>query len=188
MVLLIGVLLACKKGEQLAASIQDASTPATTPTASSSATAAATTFKVGDSVDVEWSGSWYESQILAVAPGPQYKIHYVGWSDSYDETVAPSRVRARSGAATTTASASASSTASAAPHASGTSVAVVPGNKIGEEAPTHGKCLQGWVVAEEACHRPCSKDSDCAPPTSFCKKWEGKKLCARTGSLVVPND
>ena len=58
----------------------------------------------------------------------------------------------------------------------------------GEIDPDKGKCPAGWTMAEEACHKPCTKDSDCHPPKSFCKKWEGKKLCAFTGSLVVPND
>lgn len=187
MVLFIGVLLACKKGEQLASSSDAATTPAAaTTTASSTPTTAATTFKVGDTVDVEWSGSWYESQILAVEAGPKYKIHYVGWSDSYDESVEPARVRVRTATSATTATPTASASTRPAPTSS--AVAIVPGNKIGEEMPRAGKCLGGWVIAEEACHRPCAKDSDCAPPTSYCKKWEGKKLCARTGSLVVPND
>lgn len=74
-----------------------------------------------------------------------------------------------------------SSVASAAPSAA-------PGDKNGEVDDDKGKCPAGWVLAEEACHRPCTKDTDCNPPKSYCKKWEGKKLCAFTGSLVVPND
>jgi hypothetical protein len=189
LLVLVGVLLACKKGEQISVG-DDASAPTTVTTtattASASPTAATSTFKVGDTIDVQWNGSWYESQILAVEAGPKYKIHYVGWSDSYDESVEPARVRARSGSASASASVA---TPPASVRAAPTStVTIIPGNKIGEEMPTRGKCLAGWVVAEEACHRPCSQDTDCAPPTSFCKKWQGKKLCARTGSLVVPMD
>src|SRR4051812_19993406 len=101
MTLLGLVVLACKNGESVLSSTADASvattaTAATTAAASSPTTAAtSTTFNVGDTVDVEWSGTWYESKILAVSAGPKYKIHYAGWSDSYDETVEPSRVRAR---------------------------------------------------------------------------------------------
>jgi hypothetical protein len=192
MALLGLVVLACKSGESVVSSGADASvaTTATAPTTAASspttATAAttATTFNVGDTVDVEWSGTWYESKILAVSAGPKYKIHYAGWSDSYDETVEPSRVRARGSASPATSiAASASATVTPPP-----AVTVVQGNKVGEEMPIRGKCLGGWVIAEEACHRPCGKDSDCAPPTSFCKRWSGKKLCALTGSLVVAND
>jgi hypothetical protein len=62
------------------------------------------------------------------------------------------------------------------------------GDPIGEMDDDKGKCISGWVLAEDQCHKPCTKDADCKPPTSFCKKWQGKNLCARTGSLVVPND
>ena len=68
-------------------------------------------------------------------------------------------------------------------------VADLEAQLLGEVAPTSGeKCEAGWVFAESACHKPCTGDGQCKPPTSYCKKWEGKRLCARTGSLVVPND
>lgn len=59
---------------------------------------------------------------------------------------------------------------------------------IGEMDVPSGGCPSGWSKAEDQCHRTCAADGDCQPPTSYCKKWQGKRLCARTGSLVVPQD
>ena len=52
-------------------------------------------FKVGDKVDVEWHGKFYPSTILAVLPGDQYKIHFDGWSSSWDEVVPVKRIKAK---------------------------------------------------------------------------------------------
>ncbi len=70
--------------------------PAKAPAAVSAAAsaAAATAWKVGDKVDVEWNGAWWQGEILEAADG-KYKIHYVGWAASWDESVAPKRLRAR---------------------------------------------------------------------------------------------
>lgn len=57
------------------------------------APAAAAGFNVGDTVDVEWKGSWWKGKILA-KNGDKYKVHYVGWAASWDEEVEASRVRA----------------------------------------------------------------------------------------------
>jgi len=92
LLLLLGaVLLACKQkptdeGEPGAAS---AAPPATTPAA------AAVVFNPGDQVDVEWKGDWWKAVVTQVSPGPQYEIHYVGWSESWDEVVGPRRIRPR---------------------------------------------------------------------------------------------
>src|SRR5690349_192039 len=113
--LLLFVSLACKKGE-LTTTTDAGSTSSPSVVASDPASTTATapgTYKVGDTVDVEWSGSFYESQILAVQPGPQYKIHYVGWSDSYDEVVGPSRIRARAAGSTPSGTAVATTSPSA---------------------------------------------------------------------------
>ena len=67
--------------------------PATTkPPATTGAPA--TAWKVSDKVDVEWNGAWWKGEILEVASG-KYKIHYVGWAASWDETVPGKRLRAR---------------------------------------------------------------------------------------------
>ncbi len=52
------------------------------------------TFSVGDEVEVKWKGSWYPASVLE-AKGGKYKIHYDGYSDSWDEWVGLSRIRAK---------------------------------------------------------------------------------------------
>ena len=51
-------------------------------------------FAVGDAVEVKWKSSWYPASVLETKNG-KYKIHYDGYSDSWDEWVGPSRIRAR---------------------------------------------------------------------------------------------
>lgn len=80
-----------------------ATATATAPAASSAAPVAAPTpapasaavaaWKVGDKVDVQWNGAWWAGQILSVN-GAQYKVHYIGWASSWDETVTTARLRA----------------------------------------------------------------------------------------------
>lgn len=54
---------------------------------------AATDWEVGEHVDVEWKGSFWHGKIMAVLPGNRYRIHYVGWADSFDEAVSGDRIR-----------------------------------------------------------------------------------------------
>ncbi|MEK7724979.1 MAG: agenet domain-containing protein [Acidobacteriota bacterium] len=49
-------------------------------------------YKVGDKIEVEWKRSWYKAEILEVKDG-QFKIHYDGFADSWDEWVKPERMR-----------------------------------------------------------------------------------------------
>jgi hypothetical protein len=65
---------------------------------------AAAKYKVGASVDVLWNGKWYDANILAVAAGEKYRIHYVGFNSSWDEWVTDARVRPKSGKSATSAS------------------------------------------------------------------------------------
>lgn len=51
-------------------------------------------FSAGDEVEVQWKGSWYPASVLETK-GNKYKIHYDGYSDSWDEWVGPSRIRAK---------------------------------------------------------------------------------------------
>jgi hypothetical protein len=51
-------------------------------------------YKVGNEVDVLWNGSWWQGKVLAVS-GTKYKVHYIGYSNSWDEWVAANRVRDR---------------------------------------------------------------------------------------------
>jgi CHAT domain-containing protein/Tfp pilus assembly protein PilF len=50
-------------------------------------------WKLGDRVEVEWKGDWYAAQVIEVN-GRQYKIHYDGFSSSWDEWVGNTRMRA----------------------------------------------------------------------------------------------
>ena len=51
------------------------------------------TYKKGDKVEIESSGTWYPGNILELKDG-QYKIHYDGWESSWDEWVPASRLKA----------------------------------------------------------------------------------------------
>jgi hypothetical protein len=51
-------------------------------------------FGVGDAVEVKWKGSWYPASVLETKNG-KYKIHYDGYSNSWDEWVGPNRIRAK---------------------------------------------------------------------------------------------
>jgi hypothetical protein len=68
------------------------------PTQAPTAVKAVAGWKAGDSVDVNWKGSWYQGRVLSVSGG-QYRIHYIGWASSWDETVPASRLRAPTGTA-----------------------------------------------------------------------------------------
>lgn len=153
---LLIVALACKRGAEPASSDAAATS---TPSVMSAADPASTTasapanWKVGDTLDVEWSGTWYEAQILAVLAGPQYKIHYVGWGNNYDEAVGPSRMRARAGAAS---SATASATTSSSAH-------VATADATDHFSSCHG--ADGWAGAPyNTCIRDCTTETDCTKP------------------------
>jgi len=49
-------------------------------------------FGNGDSVQVLWKGTWYPAHVIGVK-GPQLKIHYDGYDNSWDEWVGPNRYR-----------------------------------------------------------------------------------------------
>lgn len=57
-----------------------------------SAYSQATSFSVGEKVEVLWSGTWYKADVLEAKDG-QYKIHYDGWASAWDEWVKPDRMR-----------------------------------------------------------------------------------------------
>lgn len=54
--------------------------------------AQATSFSVGDKVEVLSTGTWYKADVLE-AKGGQYKIHYDGWGSTWDEWVNSDRIR-----------------------------------------------------------------------------------------------
>ena len=54
----------------------------------------ASALSVGSAVLIEWNGSWYEGTV--VTPGADaIRVHYAGWSDSWDEDVPRARLRVR---------------------------------------------------------------------------------------------
>ncbi|UYZ57846.1 MBT domain-containing protein [Hymenobacter latericus] len=55
-------------------------------------------YKVGDAVQIQWKSSWYPGRVLEAKNG-SYKIHYDGYAASWDEWVAPARLKAASAAA-----------------------------------------------------------------------------------------
>lgn len=51
-------------------------------------------FGVGDPVEVNWKGSWYPAHVISVGKN-KWKIHYDGYSNSWDEWVTARRIRKR---------------------------------------------------------------------------------------------
>ncbi len=47
----------------------------------------------GDSLFVEWGGSWWKATAITALPDGRTVIHYDGWSDDYDEVAKPKRIR-----------------------------------------------------------------------------------------------
>ncbi len=50
-------------------------------------------YSIGDPVQVQWKGSWYPAHVLAASKKGTYKIHYDGYSSSWDEWVGLSRMK-----------------------------------------------------------------------------------------------
>ena len=50
-------------------------------------------FAVGDLVEAsDYRGVWYKSKIVGITNN-KYRVHFLGWSEGFDETVVPQRVR-----------------------------------------------------------------------------------------------
>jgi hypothetical protein len=47
----------------------------------------------GDELLCEWAGQWHRVQVLELLVGGNVKIHWIGWSDGFDEVVPRSRLR-----------------------------------------------------------------------------------------------
>ena len=58
------------------------------------AKAGAKSFKVDDPVVVEWHGRWWPAKVLEVGNN-KWKIHYDGYSASWDEWVGPERINSK---------------------------------------------------------------------------------------------
>lgn len=52
-------------------------------------------YAVGENVDVEWKGSWYPAEVIGFCKAG-FKIHYTGYSASWDECVGSNRMSKRS--------------------------------------------------------------------------------------------
>lgn len=53
-------------------------------------------FNVGDAVMVKWKNSWWPAHVIAVRnSGQSYRIHYDGYSNSWDEWVGNARIRGK---------------------------------------------------------------------------------------------
>jgi hypothetical protein len=48
---------------------------------------------VGDQLLCQWAGEWQPVEVLASLPDGGLKIHWIGWSDGFDEIVPRSRLR-----------------------------------------------------------------------------------------------
>lgn len=51
------------------------------------------TYRVGDSVRVEWSGRFYNAQIIEVVGKERYRVHYEGYGPEWDENVGLARIQ-----------------------------------------------------------------------------------------------
>ena len=53
-------------------------------------------YSVGDAVMIQWKGSWYPGKIIKARKGKApYRIHYDGYSNSWDEWVTLARLKRR---------------------------------------------------------------------------------------------
>jgi hypothetical protein len=57
------------------------------------AAACGRTYRAGDEVMVEWHGKEYPALILTAAPDGKFKVHFDGYEDTWDESVAKSRIK-----------------------------------------------------------------------------------------------
>lgn len=65
-------------------------------TTATTTTTTTSKFTVGDKVMVEWKGSWWPAKVIKVRKGGSpYRIHYDGYSNSWNEWVTDSRIRNR---------------------------------------------------------------------------------------------
>lgn len=50
-------------------------------------------FAAGDTVYLEWGANWYECEVLEVNSAGHPKVHWIGWSSSWDEYFTPDKIR-----------------------------------------------------------------------------------------------
>ena len=54
-----------------------------------------TRLHIGDKVIVEWNGTWWAGEIVAVNDDGTVRIHYCGWESQWDETMPRTRLQTR---------------------------------------------------------------------------------------------
>jgi len=54
---------------------------------------AETRLKIGQLLQVKWGDEWWAARVLELVSDGQVRIHYIGWSSSYDEVVVRSRIQ-----------------------------------------------------------------------------------------------
>lgn len=148
-VVALALVAGCKKSEPSVETPPAASQVAPAPAPAPTPAPPAMTYDVGDSVDVEWNSSWWKAEVLAVN-SDTYRIHYVGWSSSWDEDVTPKRVRPRSDGSsvgTEAPAATAAPAAKAAPVAK-KSAAAASTWKVGDKVDIkwNGQWWQGEII------------------------------------------
>jgi hypothetical protein len=82
-----GLLSCCGLGAAVVARCPLPVTPTGTPVA------ADTPLGVGERVVAEWQGSWWDAEVLTTYPDGTVRVHYTGWSPTWDETVHRGRIR-----------------------------------------------------------------------------------------------
>jgi hypothetical protein len=63
------------------------------PISSGNPVAASTPLGIGQKVQVQWNGQWWNGEVLAILSDGRVKIHYAGWDSSWDEAVPRSRLQ-----------------------------------------------------------------------------------------------
>ncbi len=65
-----------------------------TPSEEATVGDAAASYVAGEPVDIHWGSRWWPGSVVELV-GKRYRITYEGWSQAYDETVGPERLRRR---------------------------------------------------------------------------------------------
>jgi hypothetical protein len=98
--------------------------------------------RVGNLVEVEWNGQWYEAEVLETARADgTCPITYIGYDSGWDEAVAPERIREAAGSGAAAADPPAAPEPPAAPDAPSASEDVAVPDKAG--------CVPGATVEVE---------------------------------------
>lgn len=91
-----GLSVAAILAASLPALAQPSTAPSKPPAKKDAQGGAARLLAVGEKVRVSSSGGWYDATVLELGSG-NYKIHYEGWANTWDEWVSPERIRRADG-------------------------------------------------------------------------------------------